>query len=127
MRLVANLSIHTSITSFILTSNILSVVANVVLPHLRVGSMHDDEASKIEGYAIKSIFRLYQAKPELGLILKSGFMDCVIRIVETIKVEDNFLDILFSFAKHLPTFLNKRAFSCLIKVLAQRTANKYIV
>ena len=73
------------------------------------------------------MFRLHQAKPELGLILKSGFMDCVIRIVETIKVEDNFLDIMFVHAKHLPTFLNKRAFSCLIKVLAQRTHHKYIV
>ena len=47
MRLVSNMSIHTSCISHILSSNILSVIANVVLPHLRVGSMHDEEASKI--------------------------------------------------------------------------------
>lgn len=42
-------------------------------------------------------------------------------------VEEKFLDILFHYSPHIPNFLNKRAFSTVIKILTLKVNNKNIL
>jgi len=42
-------------------------------------------------------------------------------------IDDSFIEMLFKYSQHLPSFLNKRAFSCLIKVLTEQVTNKTMI
>jgi hypothetical protein len=53
--------------------------------------------------------------------LKSGYLDCLIRTIETSEnIEDSYIEILYQYSEIIPSFLNKRAFICLIKVLTRK-------
>jgi hypothetical protein len=81
----------------------------------------------MEGYILKILTRVYQCKPELQLVLKSGYLDCLVRTIEMIEVEDSHLEILFFYSSHLPNFLNKRAFSCLINILMKKVDSQVMI
>lgn len=77
-------------------------------------------------YIFKIIMRIYQTKPKPApdLILKSGFLDCLVRLIEMTDVDEKFLDILFHYSPFIPNFLNKRAFSSMIKILTLKVTNQ---
>ena len=64
-RMVSNLTIHTQCLPFILNSNILSVIGNVVVPNLYIGRMSEEDSKRMEGYVLKTLIRIFQMKPEL--------------------------------------------------------------
>lgn len=74
IRLLTNLTINKICIPYILQANLLSVLANIVLPVYKNG--------KIEGYVSKILFRIFSAKPENKLILKSGYLDCLVKTIE---------------------------------------------
>ena len=83
---------------------------------------------KMEMYISKILVRIHNSKPSIGLVLKSGYLDCLVRTIETAdNLEDIYIEILGSYAKGLPNFLNKRAFMCLIRVLTRRLKSKETV
>lgn len=51
----------------------LSVLSNVVLP------VYKNE--KIDTYINKIILRIFARKPDIKLILKSGYLDCLIKTI----------------------------------------------
>lgn len=81
----------------------------------------------MEGYVLKTLSRIHQCKPAIELVLKSGLLDCLVRTIELCEAEDSHLEILFFYSSHLPNFLNKRAFSCLIKVLIRKVDSKVMI
>jgi len=44
------------------------------MPHVYLGLMPADQVKKMEGYIVKTITRIHQVKPDLELIMKSGFL-----------------------------------------------------
>lgn len=113
-------------------SNILGVIANVVIPQLSFRSIAQESqetSKKIETYIFKIITRIYHSKPKppLDQILKSGFLDCLVRLIEMTDVDEKILDILFHYSPHIPNFLNKRAFSSMIKILTIKVNDKEIL
>lgn len=70
------------------------------------------------------ITKIYEGKPPLEQILKGGFLDCMVRLIEMSEVEENILDILFFYSPHIPNFLNRRTFSSLIKILTVKVTDK---
>ncbi len=59
---------------YILQANLLSVLANIVLSVYR--------NQKIDTYINKIVIRIFQRKPDLKLVLKSGYLDCLIKSIE---------------------------------------------
>lgn len=102
-------------------------MGNVVIPNLNIGLMSPDLIKSIEGYILKSLSRIHLAKPNIKQVMKSGYLDCLVRTIEMIEVEDGHLEILFFYSQYLPNFLNKRAFSCIIKILTKKINNKAIL
>mgnify|MGYP001951142449 CR=1 FL=1 len=85
-RLITNLTLHSACVPHILKSNILGVIANVVIPQLVVQQKQkNQEASegqkKVELYIVKTLTRIHQCNPEMQLILKGGYLDCLVRII----------------------------------------------
>lgn len=62
-RMVSNLTIHAQCLPFILKSNILSVIGNVVVPNLYIGCMSEEDSKRMEGYILKILIRIFQMKP----------------------------------------------------------------
>ena len=120
IRLLANLTINQNCIPYIMQANLLSVLANIVLPVYR--------NQKIENYVAKVLFRIYSAEPEMKLILKSGFLDCLIKMIEvTENLENTYIDILLSYSKNVPNYLNNRAFFAIIRLLSSKYEDKNIV
>ena len=44
-------------------------------------------------------------------------MDCLVRCIEIFHTEETLINIFFYYSFYLPNVLNKRAFSCLIKIM----------
>ena len=119
-RLIANLTIHSYSIPAILKANLLSILGNVVMP------THFNK--KLESYISKSISRICSSNQPIELILKSGYLDCLVRLMEVSEaIEDSHIDIMLFYAKSLPNFLNKRAFMCLIRVLTNKPVNKELI
>lgn len=82
----------------------------------------------MQTYILKIISRVYHSKPDKDTLLKSGYLDCLVRTVETNEnVEDTYVDLLYFYADIMPSFLNKRAFNCLIRILGNRIGSKDII
>lgn len=95
----------------------LSVLSNVVL------SVYKNE--KIDTYINKIILRIFARKPDIKLILKSGYLDCLIKTIEiNDKIDDSYIDILFFYCQYIPNYLNHRAFFNLIKLLTTKQNQK---
>lgn len=58
---------------YILQANLLSVLANIVMPVYK--------NNKIDTYINKMLHRISQRKPNTSMILKSGYMDCLIKSI----------------------------------------------
>lgn len=92
IRLLTNMTINEICIPYILTANLLSVLANIVLP------VHQNE--KIKAYINKIIVRIFNNKPDIKLILKSGYLDCVMKTIEISKnIDDYFIDIILFYSK----------------------------
>ena len=128
-RLITNLTIHSACIPSILQSNILGVIANVVIPQLEIDLEKEssEDCKKIEVYIVKAVTRIHQSSPSIEAVLKSGFLDCLVRMIEVADVNEFFLDIMFHYSPFIPTFLNKRAFKSMIKVLTIKVNNKDIL
>jgi hypothetical protein len=75
----------------------------------------------METYILKVLTRIYNSKPDKEVIIKSGYLDCLIRTLETAdNIEESYIEILYFYSEIMPNFLNKRAFICLIKVLTRK-------
>jgi len=61
------------------------------------------------------------------MILKSGYLDCLVRMIEMADVNEFFLDILFHYSPHIPNFLSKRTFSSIIKILTVKVNDKDVL
>lgn len=98
---------------YILQANLLSVLANIVLSVYR--------NQKIDTYINKIVIRIFQRKPDLKLVLKSGYLDCLIKSIEiSTEVDDNYIDILLYYCQYIPNYLNHRAFFNIVKVLTSK-------
>jgi len=82
-RLLTNLTINPSCIPYILEANLLSVLANIVMPHFYGNKLATEQNKKMETYIQKIITRIYLSRPNKDLILKSGYLDCLIRTIET--------------------------------------------
>ena len=52
----------------------------------------------------------------------------LLRTIETSDViEDAYVEILYAYSENLPSFLNKRAFICLLRIIARKIANREAV
>ncbi|CAM6000709.1 unnamed protein product [Sphagnum balticum] len=80
-RLLTNLTINPVCIPYILEANLLSVLANIVLPHFSGNKLAAEQNKKMETYTLKIISRIYHAKQQKNLILKSGYLDCLIRTI----------------------------------------------
>lgn len=79
----------------------------------------------METYILKIITRIYHSKQPKELILKSGYLDCLIKTIETSdNIEDAYIEILYVYSEYLPSFLNKRAFLCLVRIISKKLQNK---
>jgi hypothetical protein len=79
----------------------------------------------MQAYILKIISRVYHSKPDKETILKSGYLDCLVRTVETSDtIEDTYIELLYFYSDTIPTFLNKRAFLCLIRALGKKIGSK---
>lgn len=58
---------------YILQANLLSVLANIVLPVY--------QNQKIEVYINKIVLRIFAKKPDVKLVLKSGYLDCLMKSI----------------------------------------------
>lgn len=126
-RLLTNLTINQSCIPYILEANLLSVLANIVMPHFYGNKLATEQNKKMETYIQKIITRIYLSKQNKDLILKSGYLDCLIRTIETTEnIEDAYIEILYHFSEYMPSFLNKRSFICLIRVLTKKIQNKEV-
>ena len=120
IRLLTNLTINKICIPYILQANLLSVLANIVLPVY--------QNNKIEGYVGKILFRIYAAAPETKLLLKSGYLDCLIKTIEIVQVLENaYIDILLHYSKFIPNYLNNRTFFNLVRLLTSKSEEKEIV
>lgn len=127
MRMAHNITLNANCIPTILKSNILGVIANIVIPHIglhRLSVENEQFCKKVELFIIKMIVKVYEAKPPLEQILKSGFLDCLVRLIEMSEVQENILDILFHYSPHIPNFLNRRTFSSLIKILTVKVTDR---
>lgn len=126
-RLLTNLTINQSCIPHILEANLLSVLANIVMPHFYNNRLAAEQNKKMETYVLKILTRIYHSKQNKQLILKSGYLDCLIRTIETTEnIQDSYIEILYSYSEYMPSFLNKRAFICLIRVLTRKIQNKEV-
>lgn len=137
--MLTNLTINPGNIQKILEANLLSVLANIVMPSFFMKYNEKTELNylsnnptvstppnkKMEMYINKILVRIHNSKPALSLVLKSGYLDCLVRTIETAdNLEDVYIEILGSYAKGLPNFINKRAFMCLIRVLTRKIKSK---
>lgn len=54
--------------------------------------MATEQNKKMETYILKIITRIYHSKPDKEVILKSGYLDCLIRTIETAEnIEDSYI------------------------------------
>ena len=69
----------------------MSVIGNVVVPNLYIGIMTEEQSKRLETYVLKILTRIHSFKPDINLVLKSGYLDCLVRIIELTDVEDDHL------------------------------------
>lgn len=124
-RLLTNLTINPACIPYILEANLLSVLASIVMPHFYGNKLAAEQKKKMETYILKIITRIYHSKQSRELILHSGYLDCLLTTIETSDViEDAYIEILCAYSENLPSFLNKRAFLCLLRIIARKIVNK---
>ena len=70
-RLLTNLTIQADYIPAVLKANLLSILANIILP------AHRNE--KLDVYVNKVLIRVYNSQQPIDLILKSGYLDCLVR------------------------------------------------
>lgn len=80
-RLLTNLTINPACIPHLLKANLLSVMANIVMPHFYGNKMAAEQHKKMQTYILKIISRVYHSKPDKETILKSGYLDCLVRTV----------------------------------------------
>lgn len=96
------------------------MLANIVM------AMYRNE--KIDLYINKIIIRIYNKKPDVKLILKSGYLDCLMKAIEIHnEIDDAYIDILLHYCQYIPNYLNHRAFFNLVKLLSSKHNHKDIV
>ena len=117
---MTNLTIHPECIPSVLKANLLSILGNIVM------MTHFNK--KLETYINKVLVRVYNSQQPIQLILKSGYLDCLVRAMEISEnVDDVHVDIMLYYSKSFPTFLNKRAFMCLIRVLTEKPTSKELI
>ena len=81
----------------------MSVLANIVMPSFFMKYNEKTELNylsnnpavstppnkKMEMYINKTLVRIHNSKPALGLVLKSGYLDCLVRTIETAEDQEN--------------------------------------
>ena len=65
----------------ILKANLLSVMANIVMPHFYGNKIAAEQNKKMQTYILKIVSRIYHSKPDRETILQSGYLDCLIRTI----------------------------------------------
>lgn len=63
-RLLTNLTINPACIPHILKANLLSVLANIVMPHFYGNKTAAEQMKKMETYILKIITRIYHSKAE---------------------------------------------------------------
>lgn len=105
---------------YILQANLLAVLANIVLP------IYSNE--KINIYINKIIVRIFSRKPDVKLVVKSGYLDCLMKAMEMNElIEDSYIDIMLHYCQYIPNYLNHRAFFNLVKLLTTQQNHQDIV
>jgi hypothetical protein len=123
-RLLTNLTINPACVPPLLSANLMSVLANIVMPHFYENRKDTEQHKKMQSYILKILIRIYSSKPEREALLKSGYLDCLIRTIETSdNIEDTYIELLCFYSEMMPNFLNKRAFVCLLKMLTKKVYN----
>ena len=91
-RLLTNLTINQACIPYTLEANLLSVLANILMPHFYGNKLAAEQKKKMEAYILKIITRIYHSKQAKELILKSGYLDCLIKTIETSdNIEDAYI------------------------------------
>lgn len=80
-RLLTNLTINSLCIPFILEANLLSVLANIVMPTFYGNRLEKEQSRKMETYVFKILTRIYNSRQSIALILKSGYLDCLVRTI----------------------------------------------
>lgn len=80
-RLLTNLTINPACIPHILRASLLSVLANIVMPHFYGNKTAAEQSKKMQTYILKIISRIYHSKPDRYTILKSGYLDCLVRTI----------------------------------------------
>lgn len=83
-RLLTNLTINSACIPHILNANMLSVLANIVLPHFFGCKTEGDLSKKMETYIMKIMSRIYHSKIDKDTLIKSGYLDCLVTMIENI-------------------------------------------
>ena len=98
-RLLTNLTINSASIPHILKANLLNIMANIVMPHFYGNKMAVEQNKKMQTYILKIISRIYHAKPDKETIVQSGYLDCLVRSVESNEViDDAYIDLLYIYA-----------------------------
>jgi hypothetical protein len=98
------------------------------MPHFYGNKLAFEQKKKMETYILKIITRIYMSKQPAETLQKCGYFDCLIRTIETSDtIEDTYVDILYYFSTSIPSFLNKRAFIAVIRILIKKFQNKDIM
>lgn len=61
-RLLTNLTINPNCIPFILQANLLSVLANIVMPHFYGNKLAAEQKKKMETYIFKIVTRIFHSK-----------------------------------------------------------------
>lgn len=120
IRFLTNMTLNEMCIPYILQANLLSVLANIVLP----GYTSD----KICTYINKAIVRIYLRRPDVKLVMKSGYLDCLMKALEmSDQVDDSFIDIMLHYCQYIPSYLQHRAFFNLVKLLTTKQNHRETV
>lgn len=121
MRLLTNLTINQAYHRPILDAGLLSVLANCVIPHFFPHKLPPEHTKKMGTYITKVLSRTYQAKPPAEVVIKCGYLDCLLRMLETADpIEDSQVEILYQYATLLPKHLNRRAFMAALRAIGKK-------
>lgn len=72
--------------------------------------------------------RIFLRKPDVKVILKSGYLDCLMKVIEmNEEINDSYIDIMLHYSEYIPNYLSHRAFFNIVKLLATKHNHQGIV
>jgi hypothetical protein len=127
VRVISNLTLDKDFIVKILEANVPSVLANLL-------ANRKLEKSKLSLYVqssiiqrMKIITRVYTAKVKTDLVMRSGYIDCVLESLkkETEMYEEH-VEILMFYAKDMSEFMSKKTFQIVVPVLEKNITDSAV-